>query len=69
MVMKQNQDTTVTVKQIAQILQAVLSVNVWMATEEMESLVEVTTYDKSLSWYVIAYFTLHSLQQKLNFRF
>ena len=42
MVMKQNQDITVTVRLTVQILLAVLCVNVGKVTMEMESLVEVT---------------------------
>ena len=48
MVMKQNPNTTVTVKPIAQILQEVSCVNVGKATVEMESPAGVSTYDKLL---------------------
>ena len=44
-VVKQNQDTTVTVRPIVQILQAVSRVNVGKATVEMESLVEVCSHN------------------------
>ena len=54
MVMKQNQDTTVTVTPTVQILWEVSCVNVEKATEEMESLAEVTTNDKLLLCYIIA---------------
>ena len=46
--MKQNQDTTVTVKQIVQILWVVSCVNVGKATVEMVSLAGVRTCGKSL---------------------
>ena len=52
MVMKQNPNTTVTVKPIAQILWAVSCVNVGTATVEMESLAGVSICDKSLPYYV-----------------
>ena len=44
-VVKQNQDTTVTVRPIVQILQAVSRVNVGKVTVEMESLVEVYSHN------------------------
>ena len=48
-IMKQNQDITVTVRLTVQILLAVLCVNVGKATVEMESFVEVSTCDNQLN--------------------